>query len=166
MCFSIETRPEKGEAYSALGGLYRQFELTYVVADERDVIRVRSNYRKGEDVYLYRLKAKFLKESFMEYVRTANELHDTPRWYNAITNNCTTAIRHQRAAYERAPWDWRMLVNGFGDELLYERNGIDTSLPFPELKRVSRVNERALAADKDPDFSEKIRVGLPGMPRD
>lgn len=164
VCFSIETRPEKGEAYSALGGLYRQFELTYVVADERDVIRVRSNYRKGEDVYLYRLKAKFLKASFMEYVRTVNELHDTPRWYNAITNNCTTAIRHQRAANERAPWDWRMLVNGFGDELLYERKGIDTSLPFPELKRISRVNERAEAADKDPGFSEKIRAGLPGMP--
>jgi hypothetical protein len=163
VCFSIETRPEKGEAYSALGGLYRQFELTYVVADERDVIRVRSNYRKGEDVYLYRLKAPLVKESFMEYIRTINELHETPRWYNAITNNCTTAIRHQRAANERAPWDWRMLVNGFGDELLYERKGIDTSLPFAELKKLSHINDRAKAADQDPDFSEKIRVGLPGM---
>lgn len=163
VCFSIETRPEKGEAYSALGGLYRQFELTYVVADERDVIRVRSNYRKGEDVYLYRLNAPLVKESFLEYVRTVNELHETPRWYNAITNNCTTAIRHQRAAKERAPWDWRMLVNGFGDELLYERKGIDTSLPFAELKKISRVNDRAKAADKDVDFSEKIRAGLPGM---
>lgn len=164
VCFSIETRPEKGEAYSALGGLYRQFELTYVVADERDVIRVRSNYREGEDVYLYHLNARFLKESFMEYVRTVNELHETPRWYNAITDNCTTAIRHQRAADARAPWDWRMLVNGLGDQLLYERGSIDTSLPFPELKRISRVNERARVADKDPEFSEKIRVGLPGMP--
>lgn len=163
ICFSIETRPEKGEAYSALGGLYRQFELTYVVADERDVIRVRSNYRKGEDVYLYRLNAPLAKEGFMEYIRTVNELHETPRWYNAITNNCTTAIRHQRAAKERAPWDWRMLVNGYGDELLYERKGIDTSMPFPELKKISHVNERAKAADQAADFSEKIREGLPGM---
>lgn len=166
VCFSIETRPEKGEAYSALGGLYRQFELTYVVADERDVIRLRTNYRKGEDVYLYRLKARFLKESFLEYVRTVNELHETPRWYNAITNNCTTAIRHQRAANERAPWDWRMLVNGLGDQLLYERSGIDNSMPFSELKRLSHINERANAADKDPDFSTRIRVGLPEMPVD
>jgi hypothetical protein len=166
VCFSIETRPEKGEAYSALGGLYRQFELTYVVADERDVIRLRTNYRKGEDVYLYRLKARFLKESFLEYVRTVNELHETPRWYNAITNNCTTAIRHQRAANERAPWDWRMLVNGLGDQLLYERSGIDNSMPFAELKRLSHINERANAADKDPDFSTRIRVGLPEMPVD
>jgi hypothetical protein len=163
VCFSIETRPEKGEAYSALGGLYRQFELTYIVADERDVIRVRSNYRKGEDVYLYRLKAPHVREAFLEYVRTVNELHETPRWYNAITNNCTTAIRHQRASTERAPWDWRMLVNGLGDQLLYERGGIDRSLPFPELKRISHVNERAKAANDDTDFSEKIRVGLPGM---
>jgi hypothetical protein len=163
ICFSIETRPENGESYSALGGLYRQFELTYVVADERDVIRVRSNYRQGEDVYLYRLNAPLVKEGFLEYIRTVNELHQTPRWYNAITNNCTTAIRHQRASNDRQPWDWRMLVNGFGDELLYERGGIDTSMPFAELKKLSRVNEKAVAADKDPDFSEKIREGLPGM---
>ena len=163
ICFSIETRPEKGETYSALGGLYRQFELTYVVADERDVVRVRSNYRKGEDVYLYRLKAPLVKESFLEYVRTVNELHETPRWYNAVTNNCTTAIRHQRASDKRPPWDWRMLVNGFGDELLYERKGIDTSMPFPDLKKISRINDRAKAANEHLDFSEKIREGLPGM---
>jgi hypothetical protein len=163
ICFSIETRPEKGESYSALGGFYRQFELAYVVADERDVIRVRTNYRKGEDVYLYRLQAPFVKESFLEYIRTINELHETPRWYNAITNNCTTAIRQQRAASDRAPWDWRMLVNGLGDQLLYERGVIDTSLPFAELKRISHVNERAKAAGDAADFSERIRAGLPGM---
>ncbi len=163
ICFSIETRPEKGESYSALGGLYRQFELIYVAAEERDVIRLRTNYREGEDVYLYRLKAPRVREAFMEYVNVINGLRDTPRWYNAITNNCTTAIRHQRASTGRAPWDWRMLVNGYGDQLLYERRGIDTSMPFDELKRMSHINAKALAADKDPDFPEKIRAGLPGM---
>ena len=163
ICFSIETRPEKGEAYSALGGLYRRFELIYVVADERDVVRVRTNYRTGEDAYLYRLNAKDALPAFMEYVHMVNELHQSPRWYNAITNNCTSAIRNQRAATERAPWDWRMLVNGYGDELLYERGAIDNSLPFAELKRISLVNERAQAADDDADFSGKIRAGLPGM---
>jgi hypothetical protein len=165
ICFSIETRPEKGESYSALGGLYRQFELIYVVADERDVIRVRSNYRQGEEVYLYRLKAKAALPAFMEYVNMVNELNQTPRWYNAITNNCTSAIRNQRTASERAPWDWRMLVNGFGDELLYQRGAIDNTLPFAALKRLSHVNERARAANDAPDFSEKIRAGLPGMGR-
>ena len=163
VCFSIETRPERGEVYSALGGLYRQFELTCVVADERDVIRLRTNYRKGEDVYLYRLNAPFARASFLEYIRTINDLHEAPRWYNAITDNCTSAIRHQRVASERAPWDWRMLVNGYGDELLYERGSIDGSLPFAELKRRAHINERAHAANDAPDFSARIREGVPGM---
>lgn len=163
ICFSIETRPEKGEVYSALGGLYRMFELFYVVADERDVVRLRTNIREGEDVYLYRLNAPRARESFLEYIRTINELHENPRWYNAVTNNCTTAIRQQRAASERAPWDWRMLANGLGDGLLYENGGIDRSRPFAELKRISRINERARAAGDAADFSERIREGLPGM---
>ena len=163
ICFSVETRPERGESYSAVGGLYRQFELTVVVADERDVIRLRSNFRKGEDVYLYRLKAGKARDSFLEYLRMVNELHANPRWYNAITNNCTTAVRNQRAAEERAPWDWRMLVNGLADQMLYERGVIDRSLPFAELRRISHVNERAKAANDAEDFSEKIREGLPGM---
>ena len=163
LCFSIETRPEKGEGYSAIKGLYRQFESCYVVADERDVIRVRSNYREHEDVYLFRLKVPKAREAFLEYVRTVNELHASPRWYNAITNNCTTAIRHQRAADERKPFDWRMLVNGYGDQMLYENGAFDPSLPFAELKKVAHINPRAKAADQDPDFSKKIRIGVPGM---
>ena len=99
----------------------------------------------------------------MEYVRTLQDLHEKPRWYNAITNNCTSAIRHQRAAERRSGWDWRMLVNGFGDELLYERGAIDQSRPFAELKAMSRINDKAQAADGDPDFSNRIREGLPGM---
>jgi hypothetical protein len=163
VCFSIETRPEKGEAYSALGGLYRQFELTCVVADERDVIRLRTNYRKGEDTFLYRLNARRARQGFLDYIRTVNQLHAAPRWYNAVTSNCTTGIRNQRTASERAPWDWRMLVNGLADQMLYERSAIDRSLPFDELKRISHVNQKAMAADDAPDFSERIREGLPGM---
>lgn len=163
VCFSIETRPEKGESYSALGGLYRQFELNYVVAEERDVIRLRTNYRKGEDVYLYRLNAPRAREAFLEYVRAINELHEAPRWYNAITNNCTTGIRNQRATADRQPWDWRMLVNGLGDQLLYERGAIDRSLPFADLRKRAHINARARAADADPDFSARIREGIPGM---
>lgn len=163
VCFSIETRQEKGESYSAIGGLYRRFELIYVVADERDVIRLRSNHRRGEDVYLYRLNAPKAREAFMEYIYAVNALHQSPRWYHALGNNCTTAIRHQRAASARAPWDWRIIVNGFADELLYELGAINRSLPFAELKRISRINERAIAADRDADFSDRIRRGLPGM---
>ncbi|MBM3863661.1 MAG: DUF4105 domain-containing protein [Verrucomicrobia bacterium] len=161
ICFSIETRPERGEAYSALGGLYRMFELIYIVADERDVVRLRSNFREGEDVYLYRLNAPRARQTFLESIRAVNELHERPRWYNAITHNCTTAIRQQRSASERAPWDWRMLANGFGDQWLYETGALDQSLPFARLKQLSHINRRARAADDAADFSERIREGLP-----
>lgn len=119
VCFSIETRKKHGQTYSATGGLYRQFALIFIVADERDVIRVRTNYRQGEDIYLYRTTATPAKarERFLEYLQTLNALREHPRWYNAITTNCTTSIRHQHPASERIPWDWRILLNGKGDEL-------------------------------------------------
>ncbi len=166
LCFSIETRKEVGESYSAIGGLYRQYELIYVVAEERDVIRVRTNFRKGEDVYLYRttLTPGQAQSRFLEYVATLNTLRENPRWYNAITTNCTTSIRTQRAATKRPPWDWRMLLNGKGDEMLYERKGIATAdLPFAELKKQGLINLAAQAADASPDFSALIRKDRPGF---
>jgi Domain of unknown function (DUF4105) len=159
LCFSIETRKTIRQTYSPLRGLYRQYTLIYIVADERDCIRVRSNYRH-EDVYLYHTLASpaQARERFLEYIKAMNALRDDARWYNEIT----TSIRTQRAVNERAPWDWRMLINGKADELLYERHAIVTGgLPFPELKQRSLINERAIAADQDPDFSRLIRAGLP-----
>jgi hypothetical protein len=164
LCFSIETRKAIGQSYSAVGGLYRQYTLIYIVADERDSIRVRTNYRPGEDVYLYRTLASpaQARARFLEYIDTMNALHDHPRWYNAITTNCTTSIRTQRPTNERAPWDWRLLVNGKADELLYERHVIATGgLGFAELKQQSHINELARAADQAPDFSRLIRAALP-----
>jgi len=164
LCFSIETRKAIGQSYSALRGLYRQYTLVYVVADERDSIRVRSNYRHGEDVYLYRtmVSPEQARSRFLEYLNTINALRDHPRWYNAITDNCTTNIRTQRSIDKRVPWDWRMLLNGKADEMLYERHAIATGgLPFAELKQRSLVNQRARAADHSPDFSRLIREGLP-----
>ena len=160
-----KTRKEKGENYSAVKGLFRQFELTYVAADERDLVRLRTNYREGEDVYLFRLKAtpEQAREFFLSYIRTMNDLARAPRWYNAATHNCTLGIRLQRAVSDRAPWDWRMLVNGHGDEMLYERGMIDTSLPLAELKQRSLVNARAQAAGAGADYSRAIRQGLPAI---
>jgi hypothetical protein len=165
LCFSIETRKEKGEGYSAVKGLFRQFELIYIVADERDVVRLRTNYRKAEEVYLYRLQGtqERVRKLLLDYLRRVNSLRQRAEWYNAVTDNCTTGIRLQQAATDRAPWNWRMLVNGYGDTLLYERGAIATTVPFAELKQRSHVNERARVADQAPDFSGQIRKGLPEM---
>jgi Domain of unknown function (DUF4105) len=164
ICFSIETRKRIGQEYSALRGLYRQYTLIYIVADERDSIRVRTNYRHGEDVYLYHVlgSPEEARERFLEYLKALNILNTHPLWYNAITANCTTNIRTQRPILKRIPWDWRILVNGKADELLYERHLIATGgLPFAELKQQSQINERARAADQDPAFSQLIRVAVP-----
>jgi hypothetical protein len=165
LCFSIETRKEKGEGYSAVKGLFRQFELVYIAADERDVVRLRTNYRQGEEVYLFRLNAspEQVREFFLNYIHSMNSLREQPKWYNAARNNCTTSIRMQRAAADRAPWDWRMLVNGHGDELLYERGMIATNLPLAGLKERAHINARAKAADQSADFSQLIRQEIPGV---
>lgn len=164
VCISIETRKEVGEAYSTVKGFFRQYELTYVVADERDLIGLRTNYRVGEDVYLYRLNASpdIVRKVFLDYLREVNSLKERPEWYNALTGNCTTSIRGHTAPYNPdARLDWRIIVNGFLDEMLYERKVVDTSMSFPELKQRSLINERAQKAGKSPNFSQLIRIGLP-----
>lgn len=165
LCFSIEARKEKGEGYSALKGFFRQFELIYIAADERDVIRLRTDYRQGEEVYLFRLNGgpEQVRAFFLSYLLHLNRLHERPEWYSALTHNCTTSIRLQRSAADRAPWDWRMLANGYGDELLYERGMIATNLPLAELKERAHINARARAAGAAADFSRRIRQGVPGM---
>jgi hypothetical protein len=162
LAISIETRKEKGESYSALRGFFRQYELYYVVADERDLVGLRTNYR-GEQVYLYRLRVPpaQARALLVDYLDEVNSLADHPEWYNALTQNCTTTIRgHTQHIGAAGSLDWRMLVNGHLDELLYERGQIDTSLPFAEIKVRSNITDKAKAADDSPDFSTKIRQGL------
>lgn len=163
LAISIETRKEKGESYSSVRGFFREYELYYVVADERDLVRLRTNYR-GEQVFLYRVKMppETARALLVDYLEEATRLATRPRWYNAATHNCTTSIRrHVMHVVGRNPFDWRILVNGYLDELMYERGTIDTNLPFPELKALSDITSRAKAADQSPDFSERIREGLP-----
>ncbi len=165
LAISIETRKEKGETYSALRGFFRQYELYYVVADERDVVRLRTNYR-GEQVFLYRLRAAPARARAVleSYLKTVDRLSQTPKWYNAFTKNCTTTIRgHVQAAGVHNPFNWRILANGKGDELLYSRRAINTSLPFAELRARSDITAKAKAADQDAGFSQRIREGL--LPR-
>jgi hypothetical protein len=166
LAVSIETRKEAHESYSALLGFFRQFELYYVVADERDVIRLRTGHR-GEEVYLYRLNLPLetARAVLLDYLEEINRLAERPRWYNAATHNCTTTIRHHvQQVAPGNPWNWRILVNGSIDELGYMRGTITNSIPFAELRQRSEITERAKAAERDPGFSRRIREGLPGLP--
>jgi len=167
VCASIETRKTMGQTYSAIRGFYRQFTLCYVIGDERDIVRLRTNYRH-EDLYLYRLlpaTPEKSRELFLDYLRTANRFHQRPQWYNAVTSNCTSNIRlHIKSIGSAHPWDWRLLVNGYIDEHAYAIGAFDTSLPFEKLKSLSYISKRAQAIDHDPAFSARLREGLPAMP--
>lgn len=167
LVISIETRKEAGESYSALRGFFRQFELYYVVGDERDLIGVRTGVR-GERVRLYRLALAHeeARELLLSYAQRINRLAEEPDWYNALTHNCTTSIRlHAVELGIERPWDWRILVNGRGEELLYLRGMVDTSLPFEDLRARSDVTEAARAAGTSPEFSRLVRSALPPRPR-
>jgi Domain of unknown function (DUF4105) len=163
LAISIETRKEKRESYSALRSFFRHYELYYVVADERDLVGLRTNYR-GEQVYLYRLRvpASQARALLVDYVEEVNRLTDHPRWYNALTHNYTTTIHgHAQNIGASGRLDWGLLANGHLDQLLYERGQIDTDLPFADLRARSNITESAKAAGDSPDFSTRIRQGLP-----
>jgi hypothetical protein len=165
LAVSIETRKEKGEVYSTLAGFFRQYELVYIVGDERDLIGVRTTYRQPqEDVYVYRTRAPLrnIRRIFFDYIQTMNELRERPRFYNTLTTNCTTSIlTHTRMNPESPPMSWKVLLSGYVPDYLYELGRVDTTKPFAELEKLSRVNARAHAAGKDAGFSQRIREGLP-----
>jgi hypothetical protein len=161
---SIEVRKPKGEAYSTLKGFFRQYELIYVVGDERDLIRLRTNYRRDppEDVYIYRVKGstEVGRRLFMKYMDEINALRTQPEFYNTLTTNCTTSIWMNAAVNAgRVPLSWKILASGYVPEYLYEQGRLETmGLSFPELQQRAHVNARAQAADKAADFSRRIRA--------
>jgi hypothetical protein len=163
LSISIETRPEVGEGFNPIASLFKQFELIYVVGDEHDLVRVRTNYRK-EAVYLYRLNSSpaDVRRLLLVYLDRINELADNPEFYHLLSNSCTiNIIRYANAAGRTGRFDIRHLLNGLIDSYLYYSGRVDTTLPFEELRRRSQINAVAEAADNAPDFSERIRVGLP-----
>jgi hypothetical protein len=167
LSISIETRPEVGEGFNPIASLFKQFELIYVVGDERDIVRVRTNYRK-ETVYLYRLNTATdnARRLFMVYLERINELADRPEFYHLLSNSCTiNIIRYANAAGRAGRFDIRHLLNGMIDSYLYYSGRMDTTLPFDELRRRSRINDAAQAADDAPDFSDRIRASLPTITR-
>jgi hypothetical protein len=166
LAISIEVRKTRSKEYSTVSGFFRQFELAYVVADERDVVRVRTNYRKSppEEVYMFRAVAPIEngRRVFLDYIRDINRLKAQPRFYNTLTTNCTTMIlAHTMVNPGHLPLSWKVLLSGYTAEYAYEMGRLDRSLPFAELKRRGHINARAQAADKAPDFSRRIRVGVP-----
>ncbi len=163
LAMSIETRTEKGEGYSTVKGFFRQYELYYVVADERDVIGLRTNFRRDppEDVYVYRVKStpEGRRRFFLEYISQINGLKDKPQFYNSLTTNCTTNIWvNSRVNPARLPISWKILASGHVPEYMAENGRLDDGgRPFADVQQAAHINARAQAAGIVADFSQRIR---------
>jgi hypothetical protein len=161
--FSVEVRRQKTQAFSEIGGFFKEFELSIIAAAERDVVRLRTNVR-GEDVYLYRLQLpqEAMRSLFLGYVGEANSLVDSPRFYNTITVNCTTLVyQMMKRIVGRLPLDYRLLFSGYLPEYVYRVGGLDRSYSLEELRRRGRLSERARISDRSDSFSADIRRGIP-----
>jgi hypothetical protein len=161
--FSVEVRRQKTQAFSEIGGFFKEFELSIIAADERDVVRLRTNVR-GEDVYLYRLQLpqEAMRLLFLGYVGEANSLVDSPRFYNTITVNCTTLVyQMMKRIVGRLPLDYRLLFSGYLPEYVYRVGGLDRRYSLEELRRRGRLSERARISDRSESFSADIRRGIP-----
>jgi uncharacterized protein DUF4105 len=163
--FSVEIRQRKGEDFSEIGGFFKEFELSIVAADERDVIRVRTNVR-GEDDYLYRIQMPIteMRSLFLAYIDEANGLVHAPRFYNTITANCATLVYHMvKRIVGHLPWNYSLLLTGYLPEYVYKIGGLDSHYSFADLRARGRITERAKAADQSASFSADIRRGIPGV---
>jgi hypothetical protein len=165
LSISIETRPEVGRGFEPIASMFKQFELIYVVGEERDLVRVRAVYRR-EVVYLYHLNTspEAARRLFLVYLKRINELAARPEFYNLLTNSCTiNIIRYANAAGRQGRFDIRHLFNGLIDAYLYYSGRLDTKLPFDELRRRSLIDKAVEAADgaREPEFSQRIRASLP-----
>ena len=166
LAFSIETRKESHEGYSSIAGFFKQYELAMVAADERDVVRVRSNVR-GEDVRIYRLRMTPANAQLLlrEYVQEIDVLAREPRFYNTLTANCTNLVFDMvRLIHPGLPMDIRVLLSGYLPNYAYDLGATDTTMSFDKLREISKIHDKAVQADTDPLFSARIREGIP-VPR-
>jgi len=162
---SIETRPEIHEGFDPLASLFKQFELIYVVGDEQDLVGLRASHR-DEEVFLYhtRISPEFARRLFLVYAGRINSLADRPEFYHLLSNSCTVnIIRYANKAGREGRFSVKHLLNGLIDQYIYATGVVDTSLPFEELRRRSRITGAAQAAEGSPDFSARIREGLPAI---
>lgn len=165
---SVEARKEVGEDYSIWKGLVHNYELLYVIGDERDLIGLRAA-QWNDDVFVYPIRARKeqIQELFVAMMERAQKLSESPEFYNTASNNCTTNIYDHVRELAPDAWgrfDWRLLLPGYADELAFENGIIDTDLDLEEARRVFRVNDRVAVALEQPHFGMRIRGAGPGVP--
>jgi hypothetical protein len=160
IAISIEIRKEAGEEFSPIKGIFEEYEIMYVVVDERDALTLRAVHRDNP-VYIYPTVApkEAVQQLFVNMLERATALRDTPEFYNTLTNTCATRIADHinEIIPSRVGWDYRILLPKDSDLLAYELGFIDNSIPLDELRETYLANERIKANVDDPNFSVVIR---------
>jgi hypothetical protein len=160
VAISVEIRKEIGESFSVFKGLMRQYEVMYVVGDERDLVKLRTNYR-NDTVYLYPIRTtrQKMRAMFVSMLERANKLAREPEFYNTLTNTCTTnLVSHVNLITPRkVPFSFATLLPANSDRLAYDLGMLDTNLPFEEARRQFQINDLARRYADDPQFSVRIR---------
>jgi Domain of unknown function (DUF4105) len=165
VAFSVEIRRDKLQSFSEIGGFFKEFELVVIAADERDIVRLRTNVRR-ERTYLFRLNLEpaVMRALFLAYVAEANALASEPRFYHTITGNCTTVLyRMLRRIVRRLPFSYRVLLSGYMPEYFYRVGYLDPRYPLQELRALGYISERGRLADASPAYSTDIRRGIPPL---
>jgi len=156
---SVEARMEVGESYHPVTGQFRNYELIYMLTSERDTIGTRTHVR-GERVYLYRIEAEIDKIQllFKELMARVNEIHAQAEFYNTLTDNCTTSLfdHAKQISLLQRVFEYRILLPGFSDELLYEMGLLKENMSFNDLQKAALLDPSRTTLE-DPDFSRKIR---------
>ncbi|WP_110669775.1 DUF4105 domain-containing protein [Salinicola halophilus] len=166
LTFSVEIRRERDEAFSIVGGFFKQFELNLIAADENDILRLRSNVR-GEDVYLYSvaLAPEARRELFLAYLDEAERLRREPAFYNTLTSNCTTLVFDMVAKIvDGLPRDLRLVLSGYLPDYVHDVGGLAPGVSLAMLRERGYINPRARAVPYDAGsrtFSRAIRDGVP-----
>lgn len=161
--FTVEIRRERDQSFSAIGGFFKQFELNVIAADERDAVLVRTNVR-GEDGHIYRVEMpeSAMGELFIAYVEEGNKLQAEPRYYHTVTANCTIIVYNMMdRIIDGLPMDVRLLLSAYLPSYIEKEGGL-VDQPLEDLKERGHFTERAKAAGDVADFSELIRLGVPG----
>lgn len=161
LAVSVEIRKKEGDKFSPLRGLFRQYELMYVLGTEEDIIKLRTNHRQ-EDVYLYPTKTtpEQIQVLFLDVLRRINQLAIEPEFYNTITNNCTTnlALHINNVWPQTIPrFDPRLVFPKNSDILIYNLGLLDISTNPKDSRDNYYINDKAQRHEPGENFSALIR---------
>lgn len=160
---SVETRREVGEDWSAWRGLFNEYELMYIIADERDAVYLRTNIR-GDDMYLYPTVAtpEQAKVLFVDMLNEANDIAAQPRFYNTFMSNCTTNLVKHINRLRQTPirFSPRYVMPGYSDQLAYDLGLLPNDIPFEELKKRSKADDRVENLTDINQYSRLLRTTL------